>query len=235
MNVVDAVQPSQALAITAVAKALQQVNNVQCGPAGGECGGTLSVKDGPPPIGGDKPGYLATGDLPPAGPKVGPVGGYRNVSSDRRVQRVRCENVNWKTVPAESKDARTYLIQDTGTNFFGLDEIVLTTKDAKAASKQVDKIKSRLTSCKDRQPTATVSKPTKVSGIGAENIKVAGWTAVVSQKSIDGTHKYRVGIVAAGPKVIYTFLNPKEEYDFSRGQWDMVAVRAGQRATQINN
>ena len=72
MNVVDAVQPSQALAITAVAKALQQVNNVQCGPAGGECGGTPSIKDGPPPIGGDKPGFLATGDLPPAGPKVAP-------------------------------------------------------------------------------------------------------------------------------------------------------------------
>ena len=35
-----------------------------------------------------------------------------------------------------------------GTNFFGLDEIVLTTKDAKAANKLVDKIKSDLTSCK---------------------------------------------------------------------------------------
>ena len=111
---------------------------------------------------------------------------------------------------------------------------MLTTKDAKAASKQVDKIKSSLTSCKNRQPTATVSKPKKVTSIGAQNTKVAGWTAVVSQKSIDGTHKYRVGIVAAGPKVIYTFLNPKEEYDFSGGQWDTVAVRAGERATQIN-
>ena len=40
MNVIDAVQPSKALAITAVAKALGQVNNVQCGPAGGECDGT---------------------------------------------------------------------------------------------------------------------------------------------------------------------------------------------------
>ena len=234
MNVVDAVQPSQALAITAVATALQQVNNVQCGPAGGECGGTLSVKDGPPPLGGDEAGYLATGDLPPAGPKVASwVATKRELKE--KFDGSQCENVNWKTVPAESKDARTYLIQDTGTNFFGLDEIVLTTKDAKAASKQVDKIKSKLASCKDRQPTATVSKPAKVTGIGAENTKVAGWTAVVSQKSTDGTHKYRVGIVSAGPKVIYTFLNPKEDYDFSRGQWDMVAVRAGQRATQINN
>ena len=72
MNVVDAAQPSKALAISAVAKALAQVNKAQCGPAGGECGGTPTVKDGPPPMGGDEPGFLATGDLPPAGAKIAP-------------------------------------------------------------------------------------------------------------------------------------------------------------------
>ena len=234
MNVVDAVQPSQALAITAVAKALQQVNNVQCGPAGGECGGTPSVKDGPPPLGGDQLGFLATGDLPPAGPKVAPWLATEIELPKDNFSGSQCENVNWETVPAESKSLRVYLIQDSGTNFFGLNEIVLITKDAKAASKQVDKIKSNLTGCKKRQPTATVSKPTKVTSIGARNIKVAGWTAVVSQKSTDGTHKYRVGIVSAGPKVIYTFLNPNDQYDFSGAQWDTVAVRAGERATQVN-
>jgi hypothetical protein len=233
MNVVDAVQPSQALAITAVAKALQQVNTVQCGPAGGECGGTLSIKDGPPPLGGDKPGFLATGDLPPAGPKMAPWVATEIEPPTEEFKGSACENVNWETVAAESKDARTYLIQDTGTNFFGLDEIVLTTKDAKAAKKQVERIKSSLTACKNRQPTATVTTK-KVTSIGAKNAKVTGWTAVVSQKSIDGTHKYRVGIVSAGPKVIYTFLNPKDDYDFSGGQWDTVAVRAGERATQVN-
>jgi hypothetical protein len=55
---------------------------------------------------------------------------------------------------------------------------------------------------------------------------------VVSQKSIDGTHKYRVGIVSAGKKVVYTFLNPRDDYDFTDRQWDTVAVRAGERATQ---
>ena len=52
--------------------------------------------------------------------------------------------MNWATVPAESKSSRVYLVPDSGTNFFGLNEIVLTTKDAKAAGKQVDKIKSNL-------------------------------------------------------------------------------------------
>jgi hypothetical protein len=57
---------------------------------------------------------------------------------------------------------------------------------------------------------------------------------VVSQKSTGATHKYRVGIVSAGKKVVYTFLNPREDYDFSSDQWDTVAVRAGERATQVN-
>ena len=35
MNVIDAFQPSKALAMSDVANALGQVNSVQCGPAGG--------------------------------------------------------------------------------------------------------------------------------------------------------------------------------------------------------
>jgi hypothetical protein len=236
MNVVDAAQPSQALAITAVAKALGQVNSVQCGPAGGECGGTPSAKDGPPPMGGDEPGFLAIGDLPPARAKVAPWIADSIEPPTQEFKGSQCEiSVNWGTVSAKSKSKRAYLIPDSGKNFFGLDEIMLTMKDSKAAAKMVDKIKSDLTGCEETKLTATVSKPKKVTSIGAENTKVTGWTAVVLQKSTQGTARYRVGIVSAGPKVIYTFLNPRDDYDFTSSQWDTVAVRAGERATQVNN
>jgi hypothetical protein len=145
-----------------------------------------------------------------------------------------CENVNWKTVSARSKSSRVYLIQESGANFFGLNEIVLTMKDSKAANKQVGKIKSNLTGCKKRVLTASVKRPKKVTSIGAQNTKVVGWTTVVSQRSTQGTAKYRVGIVTAGPKVVYTFLNPRGDYDFTGRQWDTVAVRAGERTTQVN-
>ena len=135
---------------------------------------------------------------------------------------------------ANSKNSRVYLFPESGKNFFGMNEIVLTTKDAKAANKLVDKIKSDLTRCKNRRLTASVSKPNRVTSVGAQKTKIAGWTSVVKQKSTDGTAEYRVGVVAAGPKVIYTFLNPRGDYDFSGRQWDTVAVRAGERATQVN-
>jgi hypothetical protein len=235
MNVVDADQPSKALAITAVAKALGQVNNVQCGPAGGECEGTPSVEEGPPPMGGDVAGWLAIGDLPPARAKIAPWVAIPIEPPKEGFKGSLCEiSVNWATVSAKSKSKRAYLIPESGKNFFGLDEIMLIMKDSKAAAKMVDKIKSDLTRCEDLKLTATVSKPRKVTSIGAKNTKVAGWTAVVSQKSTKGTVKYRVGIVSAGSKVIYTFLNPRDDYDFSGDQWDTVAVRAGERATQIN-
>jgi hypothetical protein len=110
---------------------------------------------------------------------------------------------------------------------------VLTTKDAKAAGKVVDEIKSKLSRCRSHKLTATVSKPNKVTSTGARKTKIWGWTAVVAQKSTKGIAKYRVGIVSAGPKVVYTFLNPRDRFDFKNRQWDTVAVRAGERATQV--
>ena len=124
-------------------------------------------------------------------------------------------------------------MQESGANFFGLNEIVLTMKNSKAASKQVGRIKSSLAGCKKTVLTASVRKPDKVTSVGAQNTKISGWTAVVSQKSTQGTAKYRVGIVSAGPKVIYTFLNPRGDFDFTDRQWDTVAVRAGERESQV--
>ena len=234
MNVIDAVHPSEAIAISAVAKALAQVSGKQCDPAGGACRSDPLVKDGPPPIGGDEPGFFTSGDLPPAGRKVYPWVATPVEPPKDDFLGSQCEGVNWATIAAKSKSSRVYLIQESGKNFFGLNEVVLTMKDAKAAGKQVGQIKSSLSSCKTRKLTATVTKPKKVTGRGAQNTKVSGWTVGVSQKSTQGTARYRVGIVSAGPKVIYTFLNPRGDYDFSNHQWDIVAVRGGQRATQVD-
>jgi hypothetical protein len=234
MNVVDAVQPTRAIAIDAVGKALAQVNKVQCGPAAGACDGRLSVKKGPPPMGGDEPGFLTVGDLPPAGPKV-----ELWVATDVELPRAdflgsQCEGVNWTTEKAKARASRVYLLPESGKNFFGLNEIVLTMKDAKAADKLVGKIKSSISGCKSRRLTARVTNSTKVTSVGARKTEVSGWTAIVNQKSTQGTAKYRVGIVAAGSKVAYTFLNPRGDYDFSNHQWNTVAMRAGERATQVN-
>jgi len=64
-------------------------------------------------------------------------------------------------------------------------------------------------------------------------VAIAGWTATVSQRTTEGTAKYRVGIVSAGAKTVFTFLNPQKDLDLSDREWDVVTVRAAERASQV--
>ena len=157
----------------------------------------LDVKKGPPPIGGDEPGFLATGDLPPAGPEptewsATPIDLPKDDFSGSG-----CENTNWTTVPAEERSSRIYLLQESGSAFFGVNEIVLTLKDRKAAKGLAGDIQKYLTSCKDRKLTAAVAKPDKVSSIGARASEITGYTAVVRQKAGRGPRSS--GWASCGP------------------------------------
>jgi hypothetical protein len=232
LNIADAVQPDKALAVTGVAKALGAVTATQCQAAGGKCDASPAVKAAPPPLGGDVPGFLATGDLPPAGQADE---SWVATPVDRPSEDFlgsQCETVNWSRADAASASTRVYLV--ASSTKFGLNDIVLTMKSEKAATNLVAKIKSDLDKCSDRKLTAAVSSPAQVEGVGAQGATVTGWTSTVSQKSTNGTQRYRVGIVSSGQKVAYTFLNPLSGgYDLTQDEWDMVAVRAGQRMTQV--
>ena len=145
-----------------------------------------------------------------------------------------CEIVNWTKVPAEDRSHRTYLLADSASRF-GLDQVIITNKDEQTATALATKVKDGWTSCHDRKLTATITPIREVSGPGAKSMDVKGWTTEVTQKSSDdATTKYRVGIVTAGTKVVFLFLNPQDTLDLTSDQFDTVAVRAGQRTTQVN-
>ena len=80
----------------------------------------------------------------------------------------------------------------------------------------------------------TVAKVTDIKGPGAKSIDVEGWSTEVTQKADDKTTKYRVGVVAAGPKVAFLFLNPLDDLDLTADQFDVITLRSGQRASQVN-
>jgi hypothetical protein len=234
LNIIDASQPGKAISVSDVADALAEVTKKQCAAAAGKCAGDVQVKPGPPPLGGDQPGYFATGDLPPVGGSLTQWNAAPVDLPDENFVGASCETVNWTTVAAEERSTRVYLQPDSGKSYFGVNEILLTTENAKAATALVNKIKKDLETCRERRLTATVEDPEKVSGIGARSAEIAGYTAVVNQKRSDGgSDKFRVGIVAVGNKVVYTFANPKGDFDFTNRQWDTIAVRAGERVTQI--
>jgi hypothetical protein len=233
LNVVDVNTPGRAVNMGPVAEAVAEVTAGQCSTAGGTCGGKLAVKVGPPPLGGDEPGFLATGDLPPVGDASSPWTAAPIELPDEDFAGSGCEAINWATVPAESRSARVYLLTDSGKSYFGLNQIVLTMSGEKAARQQATRIRKNLESCEERSPTATVRKLAEVDGVGARNAEIAGYTAVVEQKAVETTNKFRVGVVATGAKVAYTFSNSSGDFDFSDSQWEIITLRAGERVTQV--
>ena len=235
LNVLDAERPSDGRPAVRRGRRDGRGDQVQCAAAGGKCGAEAQVKPGPPPLGGDQPGFLATGDLAPVAKSVSPWNAAPVELPQEDFVGASCENVDWTTVAAESRDARVYLHPDSGTAYFGVNQIVLNLEDAKSAKALVEKIKTNLEDCKERQLTATVSKPRKVASVGARDSEVSGYTAIVEQKGTNGSDKFRVGIVHVGTKVAYTFANPKGDFDFTDSQWNTISVRAGERVTQVNN
>lgn len=232
LNLLDAVRGDKALGAAGVARALGAVTAAQCEAAGGQCTAAPTVKAAPPPVGGDVPGFLAAGDLPPVGKADESWVATPVDQSSKDFLGSQCETLDWTRTGATVAASRVYLVPSSTT--FGLNDIVLTMGNEKAASALVAKIRADLQSCSKRQLTASVSKPLPVKGPGASGSEVVGWTATVEQKTTAGTQRFRVGIVSSGSKVAYTFLNPLPDgYDLTPGEWDMVAVRAGQRMTQV--
>jgi hypothetical protein len=233
-NVMDVARNGDPVEIAKVANALAAPTAVQCRNSGGACPKNVSVKPAPPPIGGDVPGFLAAGDLPPVAhaPSLW-VGDIPDVPR-AGFAGSQCENLDWAKSPASARTSRTYLLDEGPDPAFGLDQIVLTMKNDEAARKFVGNLRKTVEKCPKRKLTASVPSPKSVSGPGAGGKKVEGWAVTVRQKISNGSLRYRLGAVAAGPKVVYTFLSPKGKLDLSDDAWRMVAVRAGQRATQVN-
>jgi hypothetical protein len=115
VNILDVAQPSKPIGVKKVATTLAAITATQCEATGGACGGTVSVKGGPPPLGGDEPGYLALGDLPPAGTQVSPWVADAIGLPKEDFLGSGCEGVFWTTLDAEDKSSRIYLYQTAVT------------------------------------------------------------------------------------------------------------------------
>ena len=215
-----------------VVLAAADVVNAQCQTAAGTCARGVQTRPAPPPVGGDAPGFLATADLPPVGtPPTGWVGNKPATPDSDVLRGSGCETVDWAKEEAVARSWRTYLLQDSPSKF-GLDEVILTLKSPADATKLAEKVRDDWNDCSKRQLTATVEKPDKFTEQGAQNTAIEGWTTTVVQK-VDATTTFRVGIAAAGPKVVFTFLNPQDNLDLSAAAFAQVTARAGQRATQV--
>lgn len=236
VNVIDIAQAKDRPDLDKEAAALGRLTDRQCTLAIGICASDPQVADGPPPVGGDEPGFLALADIPMPTSHRGTWGGLAP-GSPSDVVTSGCENVEFASLPAVGRAARSYVLIDKPKGMsatFGLDEIALTMKSAKDASREAKTIGNNIKTCAERQPTAKISDFRSVTGVGADNTTITGAVALVTQKlSAKSSSTFRVGVAAAGAKVVYTFLPRTSDWDLTQPEWSGLTVRAAQRATQV--
>ncbi|MBO0812659.1 MAG: hypothetical protein J2P23_11530, partial [Microlunatus sp.] len=236
VNVIDIAETRYAPDLDKAAAALAQLTDQQCTLAIGVCASNPQVSDGPPPVGGDEPGFLALADIPVPTSGAGTWGGLAP-SSPAGIVTSGCEDVSFTTLNASSRAARSYVLTDKPKGVpdtFGIDQIALTMRSARAAQDEERTIARNIKRCGVRSPTAQVRDYATVSGTGADRTAITGSVALVSQQiTPETTSTYRVGIAAAGDKLVYTFLPRTKAWDLTPGEWSTLTVRAAQRATQV--
>jgi len=116
---------------------------------------------------------------------------------------------------------------------FGVDQVIYTYADAKAAGAAAKTINANLTSCAERMLTATVNSGPKVSGAGVNNVKFSGTTFHVIQKTGQSTPLYRVGVATVGKRLVYVLANPTKDFDFSDNGWKALVQRTAQRVSEL--
>jgi len=236
VNVIDIAQTKTAPDLDKASAALGKLTDQQCTAAIGICASDPQVSDGPPPVGGDEPGFLALADIPVPTSNTGTWGGLAP-GSPADVVTSGCENVDFATLSADGRAARSYVLVDKPKGMpstFGLDEITITMKSAKDAAHEAGVIANNIKKCSDRLPTAHVLEDAQVSGVGANDTKITGSVALVSQRiTTKKSSKYRVGIAAVGDKLVYTFLPRTPDWDLTQDEWSTLTVRAAQRASQV--
>ena len=236
VNVIDVTRTGKEPAsMEEAGKALASVTNAQCTRVAGVCATGSSLKSAPPPVGGDQPGYLNSTDFPIIAKASGTWEGTEPTNKVDPATSSQCEGVKFSSAKGLSSEGqRTYLMRDEPSvaATFGIDEIVLTMKDAKAAKALADQVGKNIKGCEKKQLTAKVSKSKGFKGTGAKSAAITGTAHTISFDLGKSTVTYRVGISSVGNKVVYTFLPIDKNFDFSDDQWADLNVRAGIRASQ---
>lgn len=240
VNLLDVARVGAAVDMTTEAKALGQSINRQCGPALGLCTApSVSVTDGLPPAGGAEPGFLTSGDIPRVSPGSGTWRGNPLAVKVDVQDGSGCEAVDFGSVGGTGvkRQMRTYLLRNDAAAppQFGVDQVILTMGSAQEATDLANRIGGNMTGCATRTLTSKVDKTGSAQTMGAGGVEVkVNWFVVTSKVDQAQEQHYRVSIVTAGTRLIYLRSNPTATFDFTDQAWSNLALRAGERTTQIS-
>lgn len=231
LNILDVAQTAVLPNPLGVAKAAAQATTRQCKAADGMCPVQTAVTPAPPPAAGLR-GWLVEFDLP----RITPAAGVWTTSppvTNLTVQGSGCENVDLRSVRGpKTRAQRTYLLtqDDAAPQGFGVDEVLYTFDDEKAAAKFAARLTKNVAGCEKRVLTAKVDKADRYQGTGARGASVAVSSYAVSQEISRGKRiRFRVAVITTRSTVSYLLATPGERFDFSDRAWRALTLRAGER------
>lgn len=233
ITMVDVVRHGEPVTPEEIVPGLLRSINEICGPSDGACPTTPEFRPALVPAA-EPAGWLIPSDLP----RLRPGAGLWNARTPAQVttQGTGCENLPLATEPGPlERSQRTFLLtQDEATpGAFGLDELVFDFGDQETAQEFTQRLVTNIAGCDDRVMTAEVSEPTEATGVGAAGEQLASQQFLVEQAtSSDASVFFQVAVGTAGQRVTYTMATVTEDYQFTQDQWDAIALRAMQRATQ---
>ena len=203
LNIARCQPPRRRAPRCAVAEALAEVIAKQCGPAGGNCGGEAQVKVGPPPLGGDEPGFLAAGDLPPVGP-VSTRGTPPRSSCRRRTSSARAARTSTgRRCRPKSRSSRVYLHPGQRDELLRGQPDRAHPQGREGGQGAGREDQDQPEECKERKLTATVSEPEKVARRRRQRHRGHRLHRHRGAEGRPGTDKFRVGIVQTGTRSLH--------------------------------
>lgn len=237
VQVLDVTRIKNQVEMEPTVQALASAVNRQCSVAGGLCAsGKIEVTDGPPAKPAKPTGLLLGSDVPRISKGIGAWG---EAAVADRVSLATSTCVSQDLASAGGRDAQrqqsTMLLTNDSSapENFGLDQVVITTKDDKAADALRKQLIDGITGCADDKLTA---KANKVGGdikveLGKETAQGAAFTAVEKQNASTES-RFRLGVLSVGKQVIFVQANTTAKFDFTDNQWRAVVARAAERAVQ---
>ncbi len=234
LSMIDISAPNPVLPDDVAAVATKPLERL-CGGGQGTCPSSPDLVPSVPAAG-QNPGWLAEADLPRITPGAGRWAASRP-DSKLSIIGSQCESVTLKQVEGVTASAqRTLLLADdpAAPTVFGVDQVVYTFPDAKAAKSFADKVTGNVEACAETVPTASVAKGPTTKGQGAQGIEFSGKSFLVTHKTgTEDSTVYRVGVVRVAGRVAYLLANPGPGFDFTDQQWKAILQRAGERVSQM--
>lgn len=233
LTMVDVFRHGEPVSLDSVISGLMRSVEAICEPSDGTCPGEVSVVDGLPPAG-DPPGWLEPIDIQ----RLRAGSGMWTANSPTQVGTLgtTCENLPLATESGPDERAqRTYILtQDAeAPPTFGLDELLFTFSDEEGAAEFAEQLITNVDGCEDRLMAADVTEIDEVEGQGAGGSQVSSKTYLIElATSDDESVFYQLAIGTSGQQVTYLMATVTEDYRFTDEQFNALALRAAQRATQ---